>query len=75
MCTEVILPHNIQGISVDLWGTLFYVRHYINKLNADRIVLLENIFKTNKIDFDTSAETLLLKERRRFREYEKMANF
>lgn len=70
MLSTIVLPYRIQGITVDLWGTLFFDSHYIDNLNFERALLLQEVFENVHYDFNTTPQIILNEERKRFIEYE-----
>ena len=62
---SIVLPYRIQGITVDLWGTLFFDSHYIDNLNFERALLLQKVFENVHYDFNTTPQIVLNKERKK----------
>lgn len=65
------LPDKIYGITVDLWGTLFWDSNCVAQLQSKRIEFLESVHQGISFDFDKSAKSYFLTERAKFQEHER----
>ena len=72
---ELLIPKHIQGISVDLWGTLFFDSHYADNLQKSRIILLAEKARVWKCDLNEPPLDKMVAEKKRFLESEKSGDF
>lgn len=72
---DIVIPHNVRGITVDLWETLFYDSHYSMFLNNIREKIIDEVLVSKKISLNVPTKDIFIAERQRFQNYEKMGEF
>jgi FMN phosphatase YigB (HAD superfamily) len=65
----------VQGITVDLWETLFLDSHYVSALNKMREKIIDDALNDQKSLLNMPTRDMIIAERQRFQSYEKMGEF